>query len=182
MASINDVFNQLVNANTALGQIHADGIAQTNATNQLDGDVKSGFNATVNALNAIAQIEAQEAQLLYHLTQQADAIICVLEHISKNTCELVTQSTLQTDLQRQLRDDSHAVRDLTESANPAAALERRRHEELRRQIERCCPPDPPRPACTYEPCEHPKRAKEPKLPKVEKPEKDSPNPQNRPPN
>jgi hypothetical protein len=173
MASINDVFNQLVNVNGTLGQIHADGIAETNATNQvkasvdhLDVDVKAGFTATVHGLNTIALIDIEAVKLLFHLTQQADAMICALEHISQNTCGILTQATIQTQLQTRLRDDADALRDIAESAYPAAAIERERLAALRAEVERCCPPEQPKPACTYEPCFHPRAVEMPNLPKI----------------
>lgn len=179
MASINDVFNQLQTVNSNLGLIHADGIAETNATNQvrtsvdqLDADVKAGFNASINLLQTIAQIEIAAVKLLFHLTQQADTMICNLEHISKNTCGILTQVTIQTKLQTAIAEDVRATRELTESAYPAAALERARLKKLQTQIEECCPPKTPPPACTYEPCLSPKQVPMPELPKIE----DRPNP------
>jgi hypothetical protein len=173
MPSINDVFNQLLAVNTKLDQIHADGIAETNATNQvkasvntLDGDVKAGFAATIHALNTIAQIEIVAVNLLFHLTQQADTMICALEHISKNTCGILTQVTIQTGLQTRLRDDADALRDIAESAYPAAALERVRLAKLQAQVERCCPLEQPKPACSYEPCRSPRSVEMPDLPKI----------------
>jgi hypothetical protein len=176
MASINDVFNQLQAVNGQLAQIDADVTAGTNATNQvklgvdtLDGDVKAGFAATVNALNAIAQIDIEAVKLLFHLTQQADTMICALENISRNTCGILTQVTLQTQLETRIRDDVSALRDIAESANPGAALERQRLAALRAEIERCCPPPKTEPACVYEPCERPRPVRMPDLPRVPAP-------------
>jgi len=172
VASINDVFNQLQTVNTNLGLIHADGIAETNATNQvrtsvdqLDTDLKAGFNSTLNVLQNLALIETEAVKLLFHLTQQADTMICTLEHISKNTCGILTQATIQTELQAGMADDVHATRELTEAANPAAALERARLQKLQAEIEHCCPPKTPPPACTYQPCITPKPVPMPDLPK-----------------
>jgi hypothetical protein len=172
VASINDVFNQLQTVNTNLGLIHADGIAETNATNQvrtsvdkLDTDLKAGFNATLTLLQNLASIETEAVKLLFHLTQQADTMICNLEHISQNTCGILTQVTIQTGLQTAMADDVDATRELTESANPAAALERVRLRKLQAEIERCCPPRTPPPACTYQPCLTPKQVPMPDLPK-----------------
>jgi hypothetical protein len=176
MASINDVFNQLQAVNGTLAQIDTDVTAGTSATNQvktsidtLDGDVKAGFAATVNALHTIAQIDTEAVKLLFQLTQQADTMICALEHISRNTCGILTEVTLQTQLQTRLRDDADALRDIAESAYPAAALERSRLAALRAEIERCCPPPKPEPACVYEPCERPPPVKKPDLPRISPP-------------
>jgi hypothetical protein len=178
MTSITDVFDQLVTANNTLGQIHGDIQAETaeiqtvntsvqdvkTSVDQLDGDVKAGFDATVNALGTIAQIETEAAKLIFHLTQQADAMICELEHISRNTCGILNEAVVQTRLQTQLADDVAEIRYVTDTAHPDAVLERSREDALRAQIERCCPPEPPQPPCTYEPCPHPDPAKPPRLP------------------
>jgi hypothetical protein len=173
MPSINDVFNQLVACNANLSQIHADGVAETTATtqvkasvDQLDTDLKAGFSATVQALNIIAAIDIEAIKLLFHLTQQTDTMICALEHISQNTCAILTQVTIQTQLQTRLRDDADALRDIAEAAYPQAALEGEKLAALRAQIERCCPPQVSPPACTYQPCPQPKPIGMPELPRI----------------
>jgi hypothetical protein len=171
MSSINDVVSRLDTANTTLGQIHADVLAETNATDQvkasvdhLDVDLTNGFNETTNELSIITQIDTAAVKLLFHLTQQADAMICALEHISQNTCGILSETAIQTGLQTQIRDDTAVLRDISEFAHPDAALERKRLQELHAEIERCCPPESPPPACTYQPCPHPKPIEEPQLP------------------
>lgn len=172
MASINDVFNELTAVNANLGLIHADGIAETNAINQVrtsvdivDGDVKAGFAATVQALNVIALIEIEAVKLLFHITQQNDAMICALEHISKNTCGILTQVTIQTGLQARTARDTELMREIMQAAYPGAALEQERLAKLRAEIERCCPRQEPPPACKYEPCPSPRPVPMPELPK-----------------
>jgi hypothetical protein len=98
-------------------------------------------------------------------------MICALEHISRNTCELVNQATIQSALQTEIRDDMDAVRDLSEIAQPRAALERQRLQELRAEIERCCPPEVQPPACAYEPCPRPDRIPPPDLPEIPTPDR-----------
>lgn len=172
MASINDVFNELQAVNGNLGLIHADGIAQTNASNTinnsvnvLDGDVKAGFAATVNALQVIATIDIAAVKLLFHLTQQTDTMICALEHMSQNTCGILTQATIQTRLQQSMADDLHSASEILKLAYPAAALELDALAKLRAEVERCCPPKEQPPACTYEPCRAPRPVEMPDLPK-----------------
>lgn len=173
MASINDVFNQLVTVNASLSAIGADvnaGTVATNgvktAVNQLDTDLKAGFASTVAALNQIAAIEIEGVKLLYHLTQQADTMICALEHISQNTCAIDTEATIQTGLQKTMRDDLDGLLAIAEAAYPAAALELERLAVLQAEIHRCCPPVVPPPACSYRPCPKPKTIGEPKLPRL----------------
>jgi hypothetical protein len=164
MAGINDLFNQLVAANGKLDQLHTDATNETAATNQV--------RTSVDTLdNDVKIIGAAETLLLFHLTQQADTMICALEHISQNTCAILTQATIQTELQTRIRDDADALLEIAETANPAAALERRRLAALRAQIERCCPPTKPEPACTYQPCKRPESVPMPVLPQPGQPTK-----------
>lgn len=166
--TVADVFNQLVLVNGKLDQIDTNTFGQAAALNNLDSDVNIGFKATVDALKTIAKIDIEAVKLLFHLTEQADTMICALEHISENTCGILTQVTIQTQLQTAIRDDADTIRDVVEFAHPEAALGRQRLAELKAQIERCCPPEPPRPACTYEPCARPRKVEMPDLPKIPK--------------
>jgi hypothetical protein len=164
MAGINDLFNQLVAANGKLDQLHTDINSGTAATNL----VKTSVDTLDNDVKLIG---IAETQLLFHLTQQADTMICALEHISQNTCAILTQATIQTELQTRIRNDADALLEIAETANPAATLERFRLAELRAQIERCCPPTEPEPACTYEPCKRPEPMRMPVLPQPGEPTK-----------
>jgi hypothetical protein len=154
MASINDVFNELQTVNNNLILLHTDNVAETNAVNQvntsigtLTAAVNTGFAQTVNALAVLAQIEEAMARLLFHLTQQADTMICALEHISRNTCGILTETTIQTRLQTQMAGDLEELKEVTEIAYPAAAVEHAKLAKLKAEIERCCPPEVPPPAC-----------------------------------
>lgn len=182
MPSINDVFDELLAVNANLATINTSVNAGKVATeavkssvDTLDGDVKSGFAATVAAidkavatLNIIAAIEVEEAKLLYHLTQQTDTMICALEHISKHTCELVTQSAIQTGLQTSMHANLGGLLAISQMVNPGAALEIERMASLRAEIHKCCPPETVPPACTYKPCPQPRQIGAPKLPQLPK--------------
>jgi hypothetical protein len=178
MASINDVFNELQTINNTLNQLHADALAEIGAINTVNTSVNTlnatthaGFGATLNAMNVLAQIEIATAKMVFHLTQQADTMICALEHISQNTCAILTQSTIQTRLQARMGADLAAMRELTELANPAAAVEACKLAKLRAEIEKCCPPEVPPPACTYQPCPAPRPIPLPDLPQIPDPQK-----------
>jgi len=182
MASINDVYNQLVTVNATLSSVNSDVTAGTVATNgvktsvdQLDTDLKAGFSQTVSVLNqvantlaAVAAIELENAKLIYHLTQQADTMICSLEHISENTCAILTQSAMQTALQTSIDANVDGLLSIAEFAYPAGALERERLAKLKAQVERCCPPETVPPACSFTPCPKPRPIGEPKLPELPK--------------
>lgn len=164
--TVTDVFNQLVLANGKLDQIDTNTFGQTAALNSINGAVNQGFHDTDNSLKTIALINIEAVKLLFHLTQQADTMICALEKISENTCKILTEVSTQTELQKQLRDDVAALRYIAESEHPEAVLERSRHIELQESIDECCPPEPEEPACEYEPCDRPEPAKEPRLPDI----------------
>jgi hypothetical protein len=96
MPSADDLFNQLVAANTKLDQIRTS-LVDINAT------LTTGFNNLVT-------LGQYTNQALHHNDQQNDTIICILEHIAKNTCELLNQSALQTALQTEMESTSTAWR------------------------------------------------------------------------
>jgi hypothetical protein len=131
MPSADDLFNQLVDANNRLEAIKT-------ATGQL---VTLG-QYTNEALSQNAK--------------QNDTIICILEHISKNTCELLNQSVIQTKLQTEMQTDMDALEAMYETAHADVALERERLRALKQQIEECCPPPQPEVPCKYAPCPAPK--------------------------
>lgn len=123
MASLDDAYNQLVAANTKLGDL-------------------------------IAGVHELRDRFDFEL-QQNITIICNLEKISKQTCELVNQSVRQTAAQESMAATLAGMKQLYELANPDAAVEQGRLEGLRHQIEECCPPPQPEPVCSYEPCKDP---------------------------
>lgn len=94
-------------------------------------------------------------QALSQNAKQNDTIICILEHISKNTCELLNQSVIQTRLQTDIDKGESALADMFATVHPDAALERERLRALRAQVERCCPPPKPEIPCNYAKCPAP---------------------------
>jgi hypothetical protein len=156
MPSADDLFNQLVAADTRLEAIKGnllDVKAATDAVkiavNQVNSTLTTGFGQLVTQGDYTNQALSQNAK-------QNDTIICILEHISKNTCELLNQSVIQTRLQTEMDKGVTALADMYATVHPDAALERERLEALKRQIEKCCPPPRPEPPCHYVPCPAPK--------------------------
>ncbi|MBW4484501.1 MAG: hypothetical protein KME14_18355 [Tildeniella torsiva UHER 1998/13D] len=166
--TVGDVFNQLVFVNGKLDQIDTNTFGLANAVSTLDSNVNLGFQNTADMLKILAQLDIEAIKLLFHLTQQNETIICALEKISNNTCETLAQVTTQTQLQKQMLDSTNVLRDIAESAYPSAALERKRLAELHAEVERCCPPEQPKPACSYQPCPKPRPIEKPELPEIPK--------------
>lgn len=175
MATISDVFNELQKANSNLQQINTNVANLLTATNgvgnavkQVDNTLNAGFVNMSQGIQGVIALQNFADQMLVHNSQQNDTIICLLEHISKWICELLSESHIQTGLQTVLKENVVKLEELYESVNPDAALELKRLEELHKQILECCPPPEQPPFCRYEGCNIPKPLdKEPPHPKYE---------------
>lgn len=160
--TVTDVFNQLVLVNSKLAQVEVN----TSLVANLNMSINTGFAATVGRLDTLAAIDVEAVKLLLHQTRQMDTMICMLEQISRNTCSMLNELTIQTKLQTSMSKDVSVVRYIAEASNSDAALELARHQELTAKIEQCCPPARPEPACKYDPCQRPGPADKPKLPEI----------------
>lgn len=138
MPSIDDVFNELQQTNTNLQEVNT--------------AVTNGFQAVGQQLGQLVPQAVYATTALFHLSQQADTMICNLEKIAAQTCALLNEAHSQTTLQESVAADTGQLAALFRAANAQAALELDRLADLRAQVEKCCPPEQPRPACTYEPC------------------------------
>ena len=156
MPSAQDLMNELVLANQQLGNINT-GIAAVKAsTDAVKASVDQVNSTLISGFGQLVAIGQYTNQALYHNDQQNDTIICILEHISKNTCALLNQAVIQTRLQTELEKDIDGMEAMFATANPGAALELKRLEKLKEQIEKCCPPPQPEVPCRYAPCPAPK--------------------------
>jgi uncharacterized phage infection (PIP) family protein YhgE len=142
MPNADDFFQQLQTINSRLLDLTA-------AVNQVNATLTTGLGELVTL--------SQYADLaLSQNAKQNDTIICILEHISKNTCELLNQSVIQTKLQTETQTDVDALEAMYGTVHADAALERERLRALKQQIEECCPPPEPEAPCKYTPCPAPK--------------------------
>ena len=159
MPSIDDVFNQLVEANGNLQELHTD-IVNLQTCCQQGNFLLGQINATLNAgfanmsqgMQALITLSEYTAQALYDNDGQNAIMICLLDKIAREVCSLLNEAHVQTRLQTTIESDSEALVQLYESAYPAAALELERQKKLEKEIRECCPPEPEPPACVYEPC------------------------------
>jgi hypothetical protein len=169
MPTVDDVYNKLVEVNTHLVEVRTsvDNVktsvdATKNAVNQVNTTLLNGFSQLV-ALGQYTNLALSQN------AKQNDTIICILEHISQNTCGLLNQSVVQTRLQTEMEKDLDALESMYETVNGAAALERERLEALKRQIEACCPPPKRDAPCHYTPCPAPAKLPDPPKPQEPKP-------------
>ncbi len=149
MPSADDLFNQLVAANNRLEDIKGDLVDVKGAVNAVNATLTHGFSQLVT-------LGQYTNQALYQNDQQNDTIICLLEHISKNTCALLNEAALQTAAQLDMERDMNALESMFATVHAGAALEAKRLHALKEQIEKCCPPEKPRPPCEFEACPAPK--------------------------
>ena len=106
-----------------------------------------------NLLKVLVELQASNTAILVRISGQLDTALCILEHISKHTCETLNEEHTQTGLQNALKAISEALLELYKTAHPDAALTYEKLEKVRRQLLECCPPEAPKPFCLYEPCE-----------------------------
>jgi hypothetical protein len=168
MPNADDLYNQLLAANTKLGQINTTLVDVKGATDAVKSAVNQVNTTLTNGFGQLIAIGDYTNKALFQNSKQNDTIICILEHISKNTCELLNQSVIQTGLQTEMEKDIDALEDMYETVHADAALERERLQKLKKQVEECCPPERPQPPCHYMPCPTPPKLDEP--PKVDKPQ------------
>ncbi len=140
----------------------------------VDASIKQMQQVLLWGFNQLVALGHYTNQALYHNNQQNDAMICILQQISVNTCGIWNETHTQTGLQQGINGAIRKLADLYAATHGDAALTLEREEQLRRQIEACCPPEPPASACDERPCpapppfeERPPRPQPP--PQVERP-------------
>lgn len=166
MPSSSDFYNRLVDANTKLdgvnGRLDNVNAHLVTVEGKLDA-VVTAVNAVTNAMHQVNQtlqwgfgalitIGNYTNQALYENNQQNDTMICILEHMSSNTCALLNEAHWQTELQKSIKHNTTVLADLYAATHGNAAIARERLEALRKQVEECCPPEVPPPPCTYQAC------------------------------
>jgi hypothetical protein len=138
MPNIDDVYNEIKGANTKLGTV-----------------VTELQTLTTVAQN-VQMFEAYNAKALAHLSTQTDTVICLLEHIAKNTCGINNEADAQTALQKRITRATRTMAEILETVHAEAALDLKRLKKIRKRVEECCPAPKREPPCKYEPCSKPK--------------------------
>jgi hypothetical protein len=157
--SLNDFFNKLTDVDNHLQQIDSDLTSLLSQVNtnlqQVNNHLVQLVAVNTNGFNNLTALELFADQVLLNQTRQLDTVICILEHISRNTCGILTETHQQTALDRAIDRSASTLTQLYETVHADAALAFERMRDLQRQLEACCPPKPEPPACTYEPCPAP---------------------------
>lgn len=152
---LDGVNGRLDTANTTLTDLDGKLDAIRNALLALDTDVRKVQALLQWGFSQLITLDQYANQALDQNDRQNQTMICILEHISQNTCSILNEAHRQTHLQTVIERNVDTVADLYAATHAEAELSRRREDELRRKIEECCPPKPPLPACDYRPCPAP---------------------------
>src|ERR1700738_275527 len=110
------------------------------------------LNALLKSLQSVSALQGFQNDVLSQTLNQSETIVCILERISKQTCESLNQIHSQTRLQESMQASLNTLVELFKSAHPEAALELARLAKIREQLLACCPPKEKEPVCVYEPC------------------------------
>ena len=131
MPSVDDVYNQLLSANSKLDQIKSELVNVKASEDAVKGSVDA-LNATLQA--GLTQLVSQGAytnEALYQNSLQNHTIICLLKQISRHTCGIWNETHIETGLQTTIRDDTHMLGRLYASTHAeAAAAEARAHDPV----------------------------------------------------
>ncbi len=160
-ARLDNVNTKLDTANNTLTDMDGKLDAIRNAIQAVDADVQKVQTLLQWGFSQLITLGQYTNQALFENDQQNQAMICILEHISQNTCALLNEAHTQTGLQTAIRHATHSLAELYAATHAEAELAREREAALRRKIEECCPPKTPEPLCNYQPCPAPAPLREP---------------------
>jgi hypothetical protein len=142
-----------VNSNLTVIENKLDAINAS--VNAVDADVQKLQQLVLWGFSQLITLGQYTNQALFQNDKQNDTMICILQQISVNTCGIWNEAHNQTELEKAIRAATRKLARLYASTHAEAAFDLEREEELHRQIEACCPPKPPEPACAESPCAAP---------------------------
>lgn len=180
MPTVQDVYDQLVTLNAQVTGLHNDavGLATTTtsvgdgvtavevsveavrtavrstdaAVRGVDQTLEDGFTVLTEGIAVLAGLGAQQIRVLNHVSQQQDAVLCFLDQLARITCVLLNESHDQTTLLRAALDRVDSLTTMYETDHPGAALSVLRQQQVKTELERCCPPKVEPPVCDYQGC------------------------------
>ncbi len=109
-----------------------------------DHEGKGSPEEVSHLLRTLIEVELSQRELLTRMSAKLDTTLCILEHISKNTCETLNE----VHEQKELLAVSIECKELC-APPQARALPRASHHEP----QDCCEKVKRKPYCAYEPCE-----------------------------
>jgi hypothetical protein len=170
MPSAQDFLNAVHDVSNKLDQIKGKLDTTNNHLATIEASVHQSQQLLLWGFQQMITLGQYTNQALFHNDEQNDTMICLLQEIAVNTCGIWNETHTQTPLQEAIKAACRRLADLYAATHGEAAVTLEREAELRRQIEACCPPEPPALACVEKPCATP-RPFETKPPKTNPPPK-----------
>jgi ABC-type transporter Mla subunit MlaD len=164
MPSLGDFYDRLGEVNNHVGDMDTElttldtHVQQTNTQlGTIEGTLTSIAGTLTSIDGDIQQMSQSMTTLLTRVVAQNDTIICILEHISRNTCSLVNAAALELRALQSVEVSARELDSMTKTVHPDAALVLARDEAARLELEKCCPPKHIEAPCHYQPCEQPEK-------------------------
>jgi hypothetical protein len=114
-----------------------------------DHEGKGSLEEVSHLLKTLIEVELSQNEQLGRMSAKLDTTLCVLEHISKNTCETLNEVHEQTEFIAESIECRELCAPSQAKALPCAEKPPAAHHEP----QDCCEKAKPQPYCTYEPCE-----------------------------
>ena len=114
-----------------------------------DHEGKGSLEEVSHLLRTLIEVELSQNERLARLSTKLDTTLCVLEQISKNTCETLNEVHEQKELLAASIECKELCAPPQAKAFPCAEKPRASHHEP----QDCCEKVKRKPYCTYEPCE-----------------------------
>ena len=152
---LDDVKGKLDTVNNNLAAIQSKLDTVNTSVNAVDADVQKVQQLLLWGFQQLITLGQYANQALFQNDKQNETMICMLGQISTNTCGIWNEAHFQTELQKRIDAATRKLALLYAATHGDAALALEREESLRRQIEACCPPEPPKPVCVESPCPAP---------------------------
>jgi hypothetical protein len=164
MASVEEIVNDIkailnqIQANTSVtaqetAQIKTDTDAILSTANSILATDENGFINLSQGIATIIDRQNEANSLLTINNEQNRVILCWLAILADLECKQLRRLETQIEIQTETRDSVRRLTEVLTLVHAREALEAERQEQLRLQIEKCCPPDTPEPGPCYEPCQ-----------------------------
>lgn len=161
MPSLGDFYDRLGQVNDHVADMDTELTTVDTHIQQTNSQLGT-IEGTLTSIDGdVQQMSQSMATLLNHVIAQNDTIICILEHISRNTCTLVNAAALELRALESVELSARELDSMAKTAHPDAALVLAREEAARLELEKCCPPKVHEVPCHYQPCEKPEKPQSP---------------------
>jgi len=160
MPSLADVANDI---KALLDDIKSNTLATKNNTAQTAANVmilnstsQAGFSNLANGIAVEIALQHQTNDLLNINNEQNEVIICWLKNVANVLCNIKNNTDKSVALETEIKTTIVHLDKISELLNSEQAMEVLKHNELQKQIEKCCPPLVIEPKPCFDDCKLPK--------------------------